>query len=208
MQRVALIDYGSGNLHSANKALIRAAQGASRDASIVVTGDPTAIAQADRIVLPGVGAFAACRDRLLAMPGLLEALEMAVRRRGVPFLGICVGMQLMATRGFEHGESAGLGWIAGEVRPLDAAGQRIPHIGWNDVEGHHPILPPAGDAYFVHSYAFVPEAPNHQVATCEYGRPFAAAIGRDNLVGVQFHPEKSQGYGLGVLTRFLDWTPV
>jgi imidazole glycerol-phosphate synthase subunit HisH len=197
----ALIDYGAGNLHSVHNAL--KAAGA---ADIAITADPELVAKADRIVLPGVGAFAACRDGLLALDGMVEAMESRALRGGVPFLGICVGMQLMATTGEEMGVHAGLGWIDGTVgRIPDAPGVRVPHMGWNAVLPAlpHPLIEP-GEAYFLHSYAFSGDA---VLATTEHGGPVTAAIGRDNLIGIQFHPEKSQRYGLALLERFLAWRP-
>lgn len=198
---LALIDYGAGNLHSVHNAL-RAA-GAE---NVAITADPDAVRAADRIVLPGVGAFGACAAGLRAVPGMVEALEERAVRGGVPFLGVCVGMQLMATRGLEHGAHAGLGWIAGEVAAVPAQpGVRVPHMGWNDVTptADHPLLQP-GEAYFLHSFAFTGA---HVLATTDHGGTVTAAIGRDNLLGVQFHPEKSQAYGLALLSRFLEWRP-
>ncbi|WP_025295267.1 imidazole glycerol phosphate synthase subunit HisH [Sphingomonas sanxanigenens] len=200
--RVALIDYGAGNLHSVHNAL--KAAGAT---DITVTADPDLVRTADRIVLPGVGAFAHCRDSLWAIPGMVEAIEQAVRGSGRPFLGICVGMQLLAETGEEHGSHAGLGWIPGTVAlltPEDAA-LKVPHMGWNDVvpAGDHPLIA-AGEAYFLHSYAFTGA---DILARTDHGGPVTAAIGRDTIVGVQFHPEKSQAYGLAFLKRFLDWRP-
>lgn len=205
MQRVALIDYGSGNLHSAAKALARVAEG---QAEIEVTSRPEEIVLADRVVLPGVGAFGACMAALDARDGVVDALEEVVRQKGRPFLGICVGMQLLATRGLEHGPHEGLGWIPGTVRPLRAPGRKVPHMGWNDVvSGGWPVLPPDGDAYFVHSYCFEADDPHTVAARCEYGETFPAAILSGNVAGVQFHPEKSQAYGLGLLRNFLNWEP-
>ena len=198
---IALIDYGAGNLHSVHNAL-RAA-GAN---DIAVTADPDAVRTADRIVLPGVGAFGACAAGLRMIPGMIEALEERALRGGVPFLGVCVGMQLMADRGLEFSEHAGLGWIAGEVAAIaPAPGVRVPHMGWNDVAplATHPLIEP-GEAYFLHGFAFTGE---HIVATTDHGGTLTAAIGRDNLLGVQFHPEKSQRYGLALLGRFLEWQP-
>lgn len=198
---LALIDYGAGNLHSVHNAL--KAAGA---ADVAVTADPDLVARADRIVLPGVGAFGACAAGLRAIPGMIEALEARALAGGVPFLGVCVGMQLMATTGHEMGEHAGLGWIAGEVAAIaPAPGIRVPHMGWNDVVpvSPHPLIVP-GEAYFLHGYAFSGEA---VVATTDHGGTLTAAVGRDNLVGVQFHPEKSQAYGLALLARFLEWRP-
>ncbi|MEK9211869.1 imidazole glycerol phosphate synthase subunit HisH [Sphingomonas sp. 2378] len=199
---LALIDIESGNLHSVENAL-RAA-GAS---DVVVTADPDVIAKADRIVLPGVGAFGACAANLRAVDGLEEALRDAALARARPFLGICVGMQLLADTGEEMGEHRGLGWIPGRVArlaPSDPAA-KVPHMGWNDVLPviDHPLIVP-GEAYFLHSFAFTGE---HVLATTDHAGPVAAAIGRDTVVGAQFHPEKSQRYGLFFLTRFLEWHP-
>lgn len=201
---VVLIDYGAGNLRSAAKAL--EAAGAPR---VEVSADPARIAAASRLVLPGVGAFGACAAALRAVPGLEESLEAAVRQRAVPFLGICVGMQLMASEGHEFGVHRGLGWIPGAVRRLAPADQslKIPQIGWNSVVPAAGGLVAGGHAYFVHSYAFAPADPAHVAATADYGGPFAAAVARDNMLGVQFHPEKSQAYGLALLARWLEWTP-
>ena len=217
MQRVAIIDYGSGNLHSAAKAFERAARESGADARIEVTADPAAVRAADRIVLPGVGAFADCRRGLDAVPGMREALEAAVTGAGRPFLGICVGMQLMATRGLEHAVTEGLGWIPGEVRllePADAA-LKIPHMGWNTlaVDRPHPLLdglatgPDGLHAYFVHSYHLAAADRRQVVAEADYGGPVTAMVGRDNLAGTQFHPEKSQRLGLGLIANFLRWRP-
>ena len=200
---VALIDYGAGNLHSVENALRHVG------AKVEVTADPDAVRRADRIVLPGVGAFAACADGLRALPGMVEALEERVLVDGVPFLGVCVGMQLLADRGLEHGVHAGLGWIPGEVARIEAAGGiRVPHMGWNDVRvrGSNPVIE-NGEAYFLHSYHFRAEREEHVLATTVHGDERVAAIGRDNLLGVQFHPEKSQAYGLDLLRRFLTWNP-
>lgn len=197
----ALIDYGAGNLHSVHNALHAAGA-----ADIAITADPDVVRGAERIVLPGVGAFAACRDGLTALPGMVEALEERALRGGVPFLGICVGMQLMATTGEEMGSHAGLGWIDGTVARIpDAPGVHVPHMGWNDVipARPHPLIE-AGEAYFLHSYAFTGD---DVLATTDHGGPVTAAIGRDNLIGIQFHPEKSQRYGIALLERFLAWRP-
>ncbi len=199
---LALIDIESGNLHSVENAL-RAA-GAS---DVVITADPDVIAKADRIVLPGVGAFGACAANLRAVDGLEESLRDAALTRARPFLGICVGMQLLAEIGEEMGEHRGLGWIPGRVArltPTDPSA-KVPHMGWNDVRpvGDHPLIMP-GEAYFLHSYAFTGE---HVLATTDHAGPVTAAIGRDTVVGAQFHPEKSQHYGLSFLTRFLEWHP-
>lgn len=210
MSRLALIDYGSGNLRSAEKALIRAAGGRTE---ILVTHAPEDVLAADRIVLPGVGAFAACMEALEARPGLREALNEAVRLRGRPFLGICVGMQLMASRGLEFGVTPGLGWIPGEVRRLQPAdpSAKVPHMGWNDlVNPHGPELIAgigASPMYFTHSFAFWPDDPADVAAHADHGGRFPAAVVRGNLAGVQFHPEKSQSAGISLLSRFLEWRP-
>ena len=212
---VAIIDYGSGNLRSAAKAFERMAGESDRPPPILVTADADAVRRADRVVLPGVGAFADCRRGLDAVPGMTAALEEAVIGRGRPFLGICVGMQLMATRGLEHGSHPGLDWIPGEVVPIASIDPalKVPHMGWNDLEVRvpgHPVLAgiATGDhAYFVHGYHLVPEDPAHLLATVEYGGTLAAVVGRDNLVGTQFHPEKSQETGLRLIANFLAWTP-
>jgi glutamine amidotransferase len=212
MSLTALIDYDGGNLHSAAKALARMAAETGAG-EVTVTADPTVVARADRIVLPGDGAFPACRAALAAVPGMEEALEAAVIRAGRPFLGICVGMQMMATRGLEYRETAGLGWIPGQVaRILPAEGQKVPHMGWNDlvIDRPHPVLAgiATGDhAYFVHSYAMAVADPVHLLAHADYGGPVTAIIGRDNMVGTQFHPEKSQATGLRLIANFLTWRP-
>ncbi|PKP94532.1 MAG: imidazole glycerol phosphate synthase subunit HisH [Alphaproteobacteria bacterium HGW-Alphaproteobacteria-16] len=197
---LALIDYGAGNLHSVHNALKAAG---ARD--IAVTAHPDLVATADRIVLPGVGAFGACAAGLRAIPGMVEAMEQRVLRDAVPFLGVCVGMQLLAQSGEELGSHAGLGWLNGIVRQLPADDVRVPHMGWNDVVpvAPHPLVAP-GEAYFLHSFAYVGD---DVLATTEHGGPVTAAIGRDNITGVQFHPEKSQRYGLALLERFLAWRP-
>jgi len=203
---IALIDYGAGNLHSVHNAL--KAAGAER---VAVTADPNIVRGARRIVLPGVGSFKACMAGLSAIPGMVEALEQRVLGDGVPFLGVCVGMQLLADRGLEFGETPGLGWIPGQVEPIERTdpGIKVPHMGWNDVSPtpHHDgaQLVAPGEAYFLHSYHFVPEGGRHIAAMTDHGGGLVAAVARDNLVGVQFHPEKSQAYGLGLLARFLDW---
>jgi glutamine amidotransferase len=208
-EAIALIDYGAGNLHSVHNALIAA--GAER---VAVTADPAIVRGARRIVLPGVGSFKACADGLNAIPGLVETLDERVIAGGVPFLGVCVGMQLLATRGLEHGSTDGLGWIAGEVRAIEPADPtiKIPHMGWNDVrpaphgrDGAALIEP--GEAYFLHSYHFRPEEGRDIAAMTDHGGGLVAAVARDNLIGVQFHPEKSQAYGLALLARFLEWNP-
>lgn len=198
---VALIDYGAGNLHSVHNALKAAG---ARD--IAVTADPEIVLRADRVVLPGVGAFGACASGLRGIPGMVEALDARVLKGGAPFLGVCVGMQLMADRGEELGVYEGLGWIPGTVKAMTPSAEvRVPHMGWNDVipVGSHPLIE-AGEAYFLHSFAFEGE---DVIATTEHGGPVTAAIGRDNLVGVQFHPEKSQRYGIVLVERFLEWRP-
>jgi imidazole glycerol-phosphate synthase subunit HisH len=204
-ERLVLVDYGAGNLRSVENAL-RAA-GASH---VDVSADPATVAAADRIVLPGVGAFAACMAGLTAIPGMVGALREGAIERAQPFLGICVGMQLMADTGVEYGDHPGLGWIPGRVERIEPADPavKVPHMGWNDVVpgAAHPLIAP-GEAYFLHSYAFLPAEPRTLLATTEHGGPRTAAIGRDNLIGVQFHPEKSQRYGQAFLGRFLDWMP-
>jgi glutamine amidotransferase len=198
---VALVDYGAGNLQSVRNAL--KAAGAE---SIIVTADPDAVRAADRIVLPGVGAFAHCMNALSAIDGMVDALNEATGSDAKPFLGICVGMQLMAEAGEEHGTHAGLGWVKGRVRLMDdSAGVKIPHMGWNDVvpTRAHPLIG-GGEAYFLHSFAY---DGNDVIATTEHGGRVVAAIGRDNRIGVQFHPEKSQKYGLKFLSKFLEWCP-
>ena len=215
---VAIVDYGSGNLRSAAKAFERAAREAGVDNRVEVTSDPRTVAAADRIVLPGVGAFADCRAGLYAVPGMVETLQRAVIEQGRPFLGICVGMQLMATRGVEYGVHAGLDWIAGDVvriEPRGASGAehlKIPHMGWNELSGlqAHPLLDgiAAHDhAYFVHSFQLKARQPETVLARTDYGGPITAIVGRDNLAGTQFHPEKSQATGLRLIANFLRWTP-
>jgi imidazole glycerol-phosphate synthase subunit HisH len=202
---LAIVDYGSGNLRSASKALERAAATCDIRSDILVTADPDTVRKAERIVLPGVGAFRDCRNGIAAIPGMMETLDIAVRRDGKPFLGICVGMQLMATSGHEHEVTAGFGWIAGEVRrlaPLDPR-LKIPHIGWNELAGQGADQ----HAYFVHSYCLVPDDPAAALLTTDYGGAVTAMVVRDNLAGTQFHPEKSQAFGLGLLANFLRWRP-
>ncbi len=199
---LALIDYGAGNLHSVANALSAAG---CRD--LTITADPEVVARADRIVLPGVGAFGACAGALRAINGMVEAMDRRARTEGTPFLGVCVGMQLLANTGEEMGSHAGLGWIAGRVRRLDPGTMeaKVPHMGWNDVvpTRAHPLIVP-GEAYFLHSFAFEGD---DVIATTDHAGPVAAAIGRDTIIGVQFHPEKSQRYGLALLERFLAWAP-
>lgn len=211
MSTVALIDYGSGNLASAAKALARAA---GTKFEIVTTADPQAVLDAERVVLPGVGAFADCMKGLSAVPGMIEALRGKVLKEGAPFLGICVGMQLMATVGVEFGRHAGLGWIAGEVVKITPSDPnlKIPHMGWNElkIEQDHAVLngiAPGAHAYFVHSFQLKPVLPDDLVATTDYGGPLTAVVGNENMVGTQFHPEKSQETGLKLLENFLRWRP-
>jgi glutamine amidotransferase len=214
---VAIIDYGSGNLHSAAKAFERAQRDSGLTAKIEVTSDPGRVRKAERIVLPGVGAFRDCRDGLQAVSGMWETLDEEVIRRGKPFFGICVGMQLMARRGLEHTETNGFGWIAGDVKVIEPndASLKIPHMGWNTLDAARPhalfdgiTLGPQGlHAYFVHSYhmALADKAP--LVATADYGGAVTAFIARDNMAGSQFHPEKSQALGLALIGNFLKWRP-
>lgn len=211
---IAIIDYGSGNLRSAAKAFERAAAESGKACAVAVTSRPEQVAAADRLVLPGVGAFADCRRGLAAVPGLEEALCEAVVGRGRPFLGICVGMQLLADRGREFETVAGLGWIPGEVVAIGATDPslKIPHMGWNELlpVRQHPVLDGLGrgtHAYFVHSYRFRPENTADLIAETDYGGKLAAVIGRDNLIGTQFHPEKSQTAGLRLIANFLRWRP-
>ncbi len=213
---IALIDYGSGNLRSAAKAFERVLSDLGRSDTVAVTADPDVVAKADRIVLPGVGAYGDCRAGIDALGGMNEALNEAVITKGQPFLGICVGMQLMATAGFEYGEHAGFGWIPGQVRALAPADKslKIPHMGWNELlwvgYQEHPVLKGLANghhAYFVHSFHMIPEVSEHLLAVTDYGGPVTAAIGRDNMVGTQFHPEKSQAVGLKLIENFLNWMP-
>lgn len=211
---VAIIDYGSGNLRSAAKAFERAAVEAGDGMTVRVTSDAADLASASHIVLPGVGAFADCRRGVEALPGMRDALEEAVRNVGKPFLGICVGMQLMARVGREYGDHEGFGWLDAEVVALtpDDAALKIPHMGWNElaIAGVHPVLngiAPGSHAYFVHSYHMACADPADLVASVEYGGPIAAVVGRDNIVGTQFHPEKSQATGLRLISNFLAWRP-
>lgn len=217
MQRVVIIDYGSGNLHSAAKAFERAARETGGGSEILVSSSPEAVLSADRVVLPGVGAFADCKRGLDAVPGMRDALETAVRRKGRPFLGICVGQQLLAAHGLEHGVTPGLGWIAGEVRMLapNDASLKIPHMGWNTLSANarHALLDgiATGEtglhAYFVHSYHLVPEDRGVILAETDYGGRVTAMVAKDNVAGTQFHPEKSQKLGLRLIANFLDWRP-
>lgn len=204
---IALVDYGAGNLHSVENALRKVG------AQVTVTANPDVLRAADRIVLPGVGSFGACAAGLRAEAGVIEAMHERVFVGGAPFLGICVGMQLLATRGLEYGETPGLGWIEGEVRLIKPRDEtvKVPHMGWNDValthhaEDHEVIS--EGEAYFLHSYHFHAAKGRDVLAMTDHGGGLVAAVGRDNLLGVQFHPEKSQSYGLGLLSRFLEWNP-
>ncbi len=215
--KVVIVDYGSGNLNSASKAFERAAREAGIAAEVEVTADPDHVRRSDRIVLPGVGAFADCRRGLDAVPGLHDALTEAVVETGKPFLGICVGMQLLASRGLEHQTTPGLGWIAGDVAPLAPTDPalKIPHMGWNtlQIRSVHPLFDdiPTGEhglhAYFVHSYGLKAKAEADVVAVTDYGGPVTAVVARDNVAGTQFHPEKSQTLGLTLIGNFLRWRP-
>jgi imidazole glycerol-phosphate synthase subunit HisH len=213
--KIAIVDYGAGNLQSAHKAFERAARDSGIAAEVIVTDDPDAIARADRIVLPGQGAFADCMNGLAARAGVIAALTRAVREQGKPFFGICVGMQLLAARGLEHGEHAGLGWLGGEVRRLDPADAalKIPHMGWNELEcADHPLtrgVARGAHAYFVHSYHYVtgPGERDAVIAVTDYGGPVIAMVARGNIAGAQFHPEKSQATGLALIRNFLAWLP-
>ena len=201
---LALIDYGAGNLHSVHNAL--KAAGA---ADVRVTADPDIVAHADRIVLPGVGAFAHCMAALSGIDGMIAAMEQRVRVQGIPFLGICVGMQLLADEGVEHKSTRGLGWISGTVRAIaPATDLKIPHMGWNDVvpSDNAPLIE-RGEAYFLHGYHFDAADATDVLANTDHGGALVAAVGRDNIMGVQFHPEKSQAYGINFLKRFLEWKP-
>jgi glutamine amidotransferase len=216
-QSVAIIDYGSGNLHSAAKAFERAASEAGIPSTVHVTSDTGIVRAADRIVLPGVGAFADCRAGLDAVPGMVETLQEVVRDKGRPFLGICVGMQLLASRGLEYRVAEGLGWIPGDVALIEPRDDslKIPHMGWNTLhlQEEHPLLagietgPQGLHAYFVHSYALVPERAQDVVAVTDHGGPVTAMVAHGNIAGTQFHPEKSQTLGLKLIANFLGWTP-
>lgn len=217
METVAIIDYGSGNLHSAAKAFERAGREAGLPCEIAVTGDPARVAKADRVVLPGVGAFADCHAGLVAVDGMMDAITDVVMSRAVPFCGICVGMQLLATRGLEHGETPGFGWIAGDVTEVVPSDPdlKIPHMGWNTLSraDAHPLFDdiPLGTtgwhAYFVHSFHLAATTRDHVIAQTDHGGPITAVVARDNIVGTQFHPEKSQQLGLAFITSFLRWQP-
>ncbi|MCX5513842.1 imidazole glycerol phosphate synthase subunit HisH [Kaistia algarum] len=214
---IAVIDYGAGNLHSVRKALELASNLTGVNGPVVVTDDPERVAAADHVILPGDGAFADCRAHLDAVPGMIEAIGEAVDRRGRPFLGICVGMQLLATRGIEYGATPGLGRIAGEVRPVEPSDGRlkVPHMGWNTLQAgrSHPLLddiplgPEGWHAYFLHGYQLYPEDPADVVASADYGGPVTAIVATGNLAGTQFHPEKSQKLGIALLANFLKWKP-
>ncbi|WP_343564362.1 imidazole glycerol phosphate synthase subunit HisH [Kiloniella sp. b19] len=210
---LAIVDYGSGNLRSAAKAFERAAREAGLAFDIVVTADADLVARADRIVLPGVGAFADCKAGLDSLDGMVAALEDAVLKRSVPFLGICVGMQLMASVGREHGDCRGLDWIAGDIVAIDPADPslKVPHMGWNtlSLQGDHPVLNGLDNGthvYFVHSYHYLPKSRDHVLAEVDYGGALTAVVGRDNMIGTQFHPEKSQDAGLKLFANFLQWS--
>jgi imidazole glycerol-phosphate synthase subunit HisH len=212
--KTVIIDYGSGNLHSAHKAFERAARDSNIKGDVIVSSRAQDVETADRVVLPGVGAFKDCRNGLFAIAGMRETLQDRVIARGFPFLGICVGMQLLATRGLEHETTPGLGWIAGDVKPIAPSdpGLKIPHMGWNtlSVHGSHAVLNginPSLHAYFVHSYHLETALPEDVVATTDYGGPVTAMVGYENIVGTQFHPEKSQRLGLQLIANFLRWKP-
>ena len=211
---VAIVDYGSGNLRSAAKAFERAARESGTNERVVVTSSPAEVAAADRIVLPGVGAFADCRAGLYGVAGMVDTLQREVIERGKPFLGICVGMQMLATWGREYEDTAGFGWIGGEVARITPADPslKVPHMGWNDlvIDHPHPVLAgiETGDhAYFVHSYQFRVTDPAHLLAHVDYAGPITAIVGRDTIIGTQFHPEKSQATGLRLIANFLRWSP-
>ena len=208
-----IIDYDSGNLHSAEKAFQRMAREVDAG-EVIVSSSPEDVARAERIVLPGDGAFPACRDALMAVDGVFEAMREAVTDKGRPFLGICVGMQMLASRGHEYREVAGFDWIGGDVERIEPskAGLKVPHMGWNDlvIDTAHPVLDglATGDhAYFVHSYQFNVTDPGQRLAHCDYGGDITAIVGSDNIIGTQFHPEKSQSAGLRLISNFLRWTP-
>ena len=213
MSLTVLVDYDSGNLHSAAKAFQRMAA-ETGGGEVLVSAAPEDVARADRVVLPGDGAFPACRQALMDRPGLFDAIDQAVRIKARPFLGICVGMQMLANRGREHHDTPGFGWIAGDVVRIvpDDPALKVPHMGWNDlvIDRPHPVLHgiSTGDhAYFVHSYHFLPENPETLLAHADYGQPITAIIGRDTIIGTQFHPEKSQATGLRLIANFLRWKP-
>lgn len=215
--RIALVDYGAGNLHSAGKGLERALADSGLTGTVDITADADRVRTADRIVLPGDGAFRDCREQLAGVSGLADALEEAVRHKGRPFFGICVGMQLLADVGEEHGETAGLGWLKGRVKHLEPNDSRlkIPHMGWNNVirRSAHPVLdglplgPDGLHAFFLHAYHYVSDSPEDVLAIAEYGGPVTAAVAKDNIFGTQFHPEKSQTLGRAIFANFLRWKP-
>jgi imidazole glycerol-phosphate synthase subunit HisH len=211
---VVVVDYGSGNLRSAARACERAARDRGLSLDVKISGRAEDVRAAERIVLPGQGAFGDCKRGLAAVPGMIDALEECVIKQGKPFFGICVGMQLMAERGLEHGVHQGLGWIKGDVVAMTPADKslKIPHMGWNELLdlAPHPVLAdlqPRCHTYFVHSYVLGAGDPRHVLASCDYGGPFAAIVGRDNMVGTQFHVEKSQATGLTLIGNFLEWRP-
>ncbi len=215
---IAIIDYGSGNLRSAEKAVERCLQDRGVHRSVVVTSCPEVVARADHIILPGVGAFQSCIDGLRALDGMVECLEQVVVKEMRPFLGICVGMQLLASEGHEHGVHKGLDWIGGTIKPLvirEDENLKVPHMGWNQIKitgqhKSHPVLAGIEDGdhvYFVHSYQFEAHDPDHVLARTDYGSSLSAIIGRDNIIGTQFHPEKSQRVGLQLMGNFLNWRP-
>ncbi len=216
-QTAVVIDYGSGNIRSVQKSLVEASLLLGSRHTLTVTSDPDVVKQANRIILPGVGAFGSCMDGLKALDGMIDALDEAVIDKGTPFLGICVGMQLMAREGLEHGKHEGLGWLGGRVEAIKPANKalKIPHMGWNDIRlndtgNKHPVvnsLKTGDDLYFVHSYHLKLDGTKPLLATTEYGGAISAIVGRDNIIGTQFHPEKSQGVGLKFLQAFLRWTP-
>jgi glutamine amidotransferase len=212
MSKVVLIDYGSGNLRSAEKALARAA--ADKGCEVVVSAEPEIVASADRLVLPGVGAFAACMSLLHKKDGLIPAMTEAVKDRGVPFMGICVGMQLLGDRGLEFGVTPGLGWISGDVKKIERTSPelKVPHMGWNALSKprEHPVtasIPEGGHVYFTHSFILDAKDPSDVIAWTDHGGKFVAAVARDNVAGMQFHPEKSQALGIKLLGDFLEWRP-
>ncbi|MDG1438915.1 MAG: imidazole glycerol phosphate synthase subunit HisH [Emcibacteraceae bacterium] len=212
--KTAIIDYGSGNLRSAEKSTVHAARDSGLDMDVIVTSSPDEVLKADRIILPGVGAFADCMAGLKSLDGMIEAMEEAVLKHGKPFLGICVGMQLLADVGLEHGRTEGLGWISGTVDMIDIndPALKVPHMGWNNLDltsNHHVLegIESGEHAYFVHSYHFKTADPVNTLAHVNYAGKITAMIGRDNIIGTQFHPEKSQNLGLKFLQNFLKWSP-
>ena len=213
--RIAIVDYGSGNLRSAEKAFEKAAQEHEINAEVVVTSNADTVVNADRVILPGVGAFADCYQGLNALGGMVEALGEFALKKARPFLGICVGMQLLAERGLEHGTHEGLGWIGGEVRPINPKNvhMKVPHMGWNALKINRGqsklfnVIKDGAHGYFVHSFRFVPTEASHVIASVEYGPTIVAALVRDNIAGTQFHPEKSQAHGLRLIANFLSWSP-